>query len=577
VRSSSGRDWAIAAVVTALLLAAWPTAGHYDDGAIYERYAANAARGLWSTYDATRGPVWGQSGLLYGLAAGSLTRAGATPRDALVALDAAGTALTLFVLARLAGPRASLAWRWGFALLGLAAAPHLAVNLRQLLETPMHVGLVLAAVHLTMRERWREALAAAALLVPSKLDAAPVSLLLAAVASRDLLRARGPRAALTALGLCYVAPLAAYLAATWCAFGSLLPHSAAVKFLLYPRRPSSPSVISLWLAAPAQKAALLAAVVGAAVDARRARSLRPALPLASAACVAAVYVVYAPAEAMTWYAALPEALVSAQLVASGAQFMALAGRQVLAAAVAVIAGVSCIPPLAGAFAEALSAIEASEGAGRLTRLARAVAQPEDALATCMGVAAREWPGPIVDTCGINDTRAAEALRAGLDPVTSLRPPWALTVGSGRTGYLLVASAYDHAHLGWRAWRLLRRADAGARPHRELLAGDVLEGAARRVASVEVTTFAGSLRVEGHRVRLRLTRGGAASRLALGVERLPHASRLFIAACGRAQVVGVEAAAWGLRTESVAVEVRCAEGSVWWESGERVVVLDPVVE
>ena len=71
-RDGWGLDAAVAVALAVAIFAAWPTAHHYDDGAIYERFVAHAARGEWSTYDATQGPVAGMSGLLHGLAASAL-------------------------------------------------------------------------------------------------------------------------------------------------------------------------------------------------------------------------------------------------------------------------------------------------------------------------------------------------------------------------------------------------------------------------------------------------------------------------------------------------------------------------
>ena len=85
------------------------------------------------------------------------------------------------------------------------------------------------------------------------------------------------------------------------------------------------------------------------------------------------------------------------------------------------------------------------------------------LRDCAGLAAREWPGPVVDTCGINDRRVPPLRRAGLDPVEVLRPAWVLEAAAGRPGYELVASGYEHTRHGWRAWRLLRRREDAPPP------------------------------------------------------------------------------------------------------------------
>jgi hypothetical protein len=582
-RDGWGLDAAVAVALAVAIFAAWPTAHHYDDGAIYERFVAHAARGEWSTYDATQGPVAGMSGLLHGLAASALARCGVAPLTALRGLNLAGTVLSLFALARLCA-EAGRWWRWGLAAVVLVASPALATNLRQCLETPLHAGLSLAGVALAMRGGSpRAVLALAGALVWSKLDAAPLSLLLAGLAGAEEIRERGVARALTAVGLWYVLPVAGYVVATTWAFGSPLPHSAAVKLLVYARREGTPGMLARWLADPTRWALLAAALACGAADARGAwhryrdpvAALRAALPLAASGCFAAVYAAYAPTEALPWYPALPEVMLAAQVAASAARWLASRrGRRTHAPEVALLVAGALAVPLGAEVRRMVDVADAYAEVPRLVAVARRRAAPGEVLATCAGLAAREWPGPVVDTCGINDRRVPPLRRAGLDPVEVLRPAWVLEAAAGRPGYELVASGYEHTRHGWRAWRLLRRRE-DAPPLHAMRADSVAEGFARRVAAVELRRIDGSLHVEGPRVRLRLPAGTA--RVVLGVERLPTAGVLRVAACGRSWRLPVGAATRERRTEAVDVRVACGgagEAAVTWEGGEAVRVVDP---
>ncbi len=514
------------------------------------------------------------------LAASALARCGVAPRAALYGLNLAGTALVLLALARMCA-EAGRAWRWGLAVVALVASPALATNLRQCLETPLHAGLALAGVALTMRGGSpRVTLAIAGSLVWSKLDAAPLSCVLAGLAGAEEMRKQGRARALRSVALCYVLPVAGYAVATTLAFGSPLPHSAAVKLVVYTRRVAAPGMFERWLADPTRWALLAASIACGVVDAhdawRRNRELaaplRAALPLIAALCFAVVYAAYAPAEALPWYPALPEVMLVAQVVAT------VAGRRwTPSTSKAVLLGSSIlVVPLVASFRRMVDIVDACAEVPRLAAVARRHYVPGDSLATCAGLAARGWAGPVVDTCGINDRQAAAILRAHRDPVDVLRPVWVLEPNSGRHGYDLVASGYELTRHGWRAWRLLRRSDA-APPLRALLAGDVVEGFAHRVAAVELKRFDGSLRVEGRRVRLRLPAG--TTRMALGVDRLPRAGALLVSACGHTWRFSVGSSTRAERTESVDTRVSCGaagEAEVSWEGEAALSVIDPAV-
>lgn len=594
----------VALGLAALVWCLWPArAGHHlDDGGIYERYLLEASAGRWSSYNADQGAVFGMSGFLFGLLGCALARLGVAPAVALDALNLLGTALVygaLFALCRCAGG-AGRRWSWALAVLAVVASPALATNLRQALEVPLHCGLVLAGVALGAGGGSpRLLLAVAATLVWSKLDALPVSVVLAALGAHEVRAREGWRGAIATVALWYALPLLVYVVATSAVFGSPLPHSASVKLVLYRRHGGAPGIFALWLRDPSRWALVAAAVCGGAHDGWRAWraarasgegqrldaaavALRAALPLVAALSVALVYAVYSPAEVLPWYPALGEVLLAAQVAVSVARWLARSGgRWTSAASVALLAGGALMMPLAGAFRAMTDAVDAYGEVPRLAAVARRTAGPHDTAATCMGLFAREWwPRAVIDTCGINDPRAAEILRAGLDPVDVLQPEWVLEVGRGRAGYELVTSSYEHTRLGWRGWRLLRRR-GGARPHRELLAGDVLEGHARRVAHAELPPFAGSLWVEGTRVRLRLQRPGGPppSRFGFGIERQPAAAVLQVTAPGCASW-SLHVAATTRAERMAAVDLRVCGGgellTVAWESGDAVRLVDPFV-
>ncbi len=454
----------------------WPTRLVWDDTGISLKYMDNFAAGHFYCYNPGDGPVFGVSGFLHGILAGALARLHVlSPLDCLLASNFLGLVLlsylTLRILALHTTHRLLIYPAW---LLLLASCPHLVVNLKQGLETPLHLAVILAAVFFFLTRRGRAFWATGALAIVSKLDAVPIIAVLGAleVAPALLAHDRGRlRATAREMLLWFAAPLAVWLIFATVAFGSPVPHTALAKLSYHPHAAGSWFPFLLGFKMPARFSLLLLALLvlflAQHLVRRRRLEARQIVCLLAALAYLVPYYLYNPGERMGWYYAVPEYLFLLQALVFtfgiGERLRPVAALA-FGTTVIVALGLARIPQALGEARHTVGYLRQCESeriAGG--RWIRENSAPGDTLMTRFGHVARESGLYTVDASGLcSDTAIARRLdfrRLVLD----LRPDWIYRHGlmgpdlQQRDGYRLVKSYYNIAAFhGWPAFRIYRK-------------------------------------------------------------------------------------------------------------------------
>lgn len=480
----------LAAGYSSLFFALWPDVPIADDGAIVVRYLDGFAGGRAFTYNAADGPVFGVSGFVHGGLSGALAYSGLLePLDSALTSNALGLALTagivLLLLVRAGGGLAVALPPW---LLVMTACSYLVVNARQGLETPLHLGLVLAALWAVQADRPRWCWPLLALAVISKLDAAPAVLVLGAlVLLRQAFgapvgqRLRALARAAVRGGLAGGLPLLAWLLLAGGLFGNPLPRALLTRF--QPLTTTEGARFAFFETGFAFHEPVVIAWVAAAVaTAAWGIARRDGWPTATAlaptwACLALLlaYRLAGPTEPMSWYFALPELLMLLQVAGSLAAVIrrtVRSGRlRVGLAALASLALMAVTTPRTLArvrgTVEYLDVVERERI--RVGRFVAAGAAPGETLLTGHGHIARESRLHTFDLSGLNSPDVAALLAEGRDPVRVLRPDWIAQHGPLgdevriELGYTLLATFDDIAAVtDWPAWTVYqrRREDTG---------------------------------------------------------------------------------------------------------------------
>lgn len=314
---------ALSVIAASAFFRIWPTNLVWDDAGFVLRYLDNFARGHFYCFNPTDGPIFGISSFLHGILSGLLAWSHVLgPETSMFACNFLGLAalsfFTLRLLVRHGGnePLVYAAW-----ILLLTGCPQLVINLKQGLETPMHVAIVLAGFLAVTIGRSRTTWACCALLVISKLDAAPAAAVIGIIEfgrtafARD--RAGWHRTVVNLVLFCLL-PLAVWSAFATAVFGSPIPQSAMAK-LLYHSHPTDSwfpflsgfrGLGTLYCVG----AAMLALHLGWQLGTRRRPVATLLAPLLMGLGVLGGYYVYNPGERMGWYYALPEYLFLLQIV-----------------------------------------------------------------------------------------------------------------------------------------------------------------------------------------------------------------------------------------------------------------------
>lgn len=198
-RSSSFRlvaELVLSVGFAALFFQLWPCDVIYDDGAIVLKYMDNFADGHFYAYNPSDGPMYGISGFIHGVLAGLFAWAHLfAPLHSLFASNFIGLVLVSFVslriLAHFIRAPAMVYPAW---LLLMVSAPHFVATVKQGLEVPLHLGIVLGCYYFFLKRRSKWLWLTCVLAMISKADALPVAdvnHLVAAALDREWIRTDG--------------------------------------------------------------------------------------------------------------------------------------------------------------------------------------------------------------------------------------------------------------------------------------------------------------------------------------------------------------------------------------------------
>jgi hypothetical protein len=514
----AGFDVLISLLFAGAFFYLWPTDLIYDDGGIVLKYMDNFARGYFYSYNPADGPVFGISGFLHGIVAGAFSYLHVfSPLNSLFASNYLGLVLVSFVSLRILSYYTSnplLIYPAWLVLMG--ASPHFVVTVKQGLEAPLHLGVVLLCFLLFLHRKTPWLWLSLVLAVISKLDALPAVLILGVLflircganwqfalhASGTGQKVRRHARQMLLYGL---VPAIAWVAFTFVVFDGPLPQTALSKLYYrghasghwfpffhtwysHGRRLFFPFVL-LFCGYPAfaylsNERRVVPTVTTAAT----------VLPFGFAVCgYLGLYYYYNPGEQMAWYYSTPEFLVALQIIVVmlaltrlvRLEFVAnweggapgggvekttfglrLSGRHVT---ILVLAGLMVL-----GIAWAPRMISWAKNVVRWTSIVEAeriavgqwVAQhslPDDTLFSGYGHIAREARIYTIDSSGLNSRIVTDYENDWNRLVTVLQPDWVVGAGlmspdlqiQGR--YALRRSFYNlSGKLGLGTWRIYER-------------------------------------------------------------------------------------------------------------------------
>lgn len=466
-----------------LFFTLWPTNQMWDDGAIVLKYMDNFARGAFYSYNIADGPIFGISGFLHGILAGMLAASHLfSPLDSLFASNFIGLALTAFFLFRILSHYledmrlATVAW-----LVVALSAPTFVANVKQGLETPLHVAVVLAYLLAFLSNRPRLMWFLAALVIISKLDSAPIVVVVSlAYLWLHWPRTRAQTKQLFANLLIAVAPLVVWVGFCLVVFGSPLPQSMLAKFEFHQNAAADRfGFLELFVRGQNRYTLVLAGLLVSGYIVlclwrRRYSDILTNLIVGWAGLAyVAGYVFFNPLERMSWYYALPELLLRLQIVIIAAVVLAESGiprRLELAISVAVLAAVAYFswPMVNGTVRSTLNYITVIEteriGVGQWIHTH---SDPSDTLLAGHGYIAQASGLYTIDYSGLN-SRAATARQNNFGKLVSdFQPDWIAMHGlldptlQARYRYELRQSFYNVAASGFLPWRVYQRSDSQA--------------------------------------------------------------------------------------------------------------------
>ena len=459
----------------------WPKEILIDDGAIVLRYLDNAAAGGFYRYNLQDGPVFGVSGFVHGALAGALAASHwATPEQSALWTNLLGVSVSAFavllILRRSTASALVVLVSWVFV---LSACYFFLTTAFAGLEAPLHMGIVLLAVWAFLADRPRAMWALLALAMISKLDAAPVVVVLAGLRLGTLL-ARGEsrrgwravsRAALVYDGI----PLRLWiLFASWF-FGSPLPQSAYAKLNYHYHPPSRIEFVTSWwrrdeLRIIAYWATTFAAVAVSVWKSRREQTCGLlALPLACLG-VLGLFVVVNPGERMPWYYVIPQALMVIGAVTSLLSLVRPVRepwRTLVPVGILILAIPTTVATAHRSIDSAIHSIRSAEPERiEIGIYIRDHADPKDELLTSHGHIACAAGLYTHDFSGLNSPIVTNLLARGLNPLDELKPKWFVRPGllspsnQRQLGYSLAATFYGRATHGRPAWRVWTRTQDG---------------------------------------------------------------------------------------------------------------------
>jgi hypothetical protein len=231
-------DLIFAGIIAGILFAIWPHT-FFDDAGFILRYLENTKQGVWFRFNSDELPVYGISGFIHGLFCSVLVfLGGVSPSIALHASNLTGLFITAFLLVRIFRrllPDSK--FHFVYATIILMYSKYLCDVLFQGMETPLHIAIVLMALHELLMQRSKSFFLFAAISIISKLDAVPVIAVLFVVYFTDLILKEKFidifRKRFKPFLLYFLFPLAVWILFSYYFFGSPLPQSAKAKLMYH--------------------------------------------------------------------------------------------------------------------------------------------------------------------------------------------------------------------------------------------------------------------------------------------------------------------------------------------------------
>lgn len=474
----------------------WPTRVLPDDAGIILKYMENFAQGYFYTYNIADGPVFGISSFLHGILAGFFAYTHLlSPTNSILASNFIGLVLTAFFLLRILERYITnplvLVVGW---LTILLTATNWMNSVVQGMETPLHVAVILFCFYCVQQNYRRLTWVAFALALLTKLDSAPIVVVLGLVflwQNRGELRTvRGWMVLMRNAVLFCGVPLAIWLVFSYAVFGGPLPQSAYAKlyFHVHPTDHFFPYLQVLIDHRVGQLFMLLflGLWVAYALHALAGRGEQPLLVLIfGAACFGyfALFYYYNPVERHPWYYAIPELLMRLQIVIVGILLLQYywprraARTALLAGGVLLAAGGAYSLREAYMHVHVLHVIEVERTA--IGAWIREQSEPDDVLLAAHGHIAHQSGLHTVDFSGLNSPIVTAYARNLELIVRDLRPDWIAMQEIDEPwmreyGYVPKRSFYNVTTVGFPAWRVYHREESAPRTRLRAVGAEAIE-------------------------------------------------------------------------------------------------------
>jgi hypothetical protein len=299
----------------------------FDDAAIVLRYMDHFAEGHFFKYNAADAPVYGISGFLHGLFAGLLSYSNlVNSEQALWISNYIGFILTSWfiyrIYAKMVYPSSLVIPLWLITITTVRSFLNVTTSG---LETPLHLGLVTGAVCFFVYQQQKAFYFFLAMAIISKLDALPVVTVLLLyhfiLYYRLFISKPDWKKQLLIFGLYFLFPLITGIVAITLLFGSPLPQSAYAK-LYYHYHPSNswfPFLVN-FTSNTLKRVLVVTGLIIWSVSLIEAFLKRNTLLLLNGlfgslfVSVMALFYFYNPGEQMIWYYAMPELLITMQVL-----------------------------------------------------------------------------------------------------------------------------------------------------------------------------------------------------------------------------------------------------------------------
>ena len=487
----------LSAAATAFIITGWDFV-LFDDAGFLLRYLDNFAKGYFYSFNPQDGPVFGISSFSYGLIAGTLSMTHlVTPDQSIVVTSIAGLFVICFLLLKILQRYGMNPMQLFLSFLFILFCGKFFLNsMTTGMETPVHLAIVLSAIYFFIAEKSSLMWLMLTLSVISKLDAVPLAVTLGSIHllrnRKSLLPISLKNRLLKDFALFCLLPLGAWIIFAFIVFGSPLPQSAFSKiyFHLHPEEywfPFLSYFIEDHFRAPVFYVFLVLFVVHSILatlyPARfSVRGLAFGLGFFSTMIL---YYFYNPQERMTWYYAMPDMFLLAQIAVSFyfiyEEYVLNAYRPYIYPLIFAGAGLFLFSDTYYGRAWMKNYLDYTENE-RITigKYLATITGEQDTLVAQHGHVSRYTKAYVIDMTGLNSKLATEHKNSVGTVTKKYKPDFVITHGlkeflamMDSNDYVPVKSFYDICENGWPAWRIFKRNPSGENHIRMVVPDDSL--------------------------------------------------------------------------------------------------------